>query len=107
MKTILLGLALALTTTGFAQTTGMPPVNVEVSSESQALAEGFAAAFRSITSVPIYLTFERAGIRTVISSVTEVRAVRGVVVVKLSSGLVYVLNPNDILSISDAAPEKS
>lgn len=83
-----------------------PGATIEVRSEVEDLAAGFAAGFKSIGSVPVYLTHVRGDKVTVIVSVKAVAAARGVLIVTLDSGQTYLLNPLDVVSISDAPPQK-
>jgi hypothetical protein len=106
MKKILLLALICAPVAALAQSTP-PPINVVVRSEVEDLAQGFAAAFSAIGTTPVTVTYERDGKITTIVGVKAVEASRGVLVVHADSGLVYLLNPRDIISISDAPPPKS
>ena len=109
MKTITTLLFLAAAVTAFGQPApqgGQPPINVRISSEAEELARGYAAAFASITRTPIYLIHSRDDTTTVLVSLRSVKAVDGVLVVQDDKGLTYVLNPRDVVMITDAPPKK-
>jgi trehalose-6-phosphate synthase len=109
MKTIttLLFLAAAVTVLGQPAPQGaQPPVNVRISTEVEELARGYAAAFSSIAHTPIYLIHSRDDTTTVLVSLRSVKAVAGVLVVQDEKGLTYVLNPRDVVMITDAPPKK-
>ena len=109
MKTIFAALLfLAAAVAGIAQSasTGAPPVTVRVDSEVEQLARGYAAAFSSITHTPIYLIHSRDDTTTVLVSVRSVKAVDGVLVVQDEKGLTYVLNPRDVVMLTDAPPKR-
>jgi len=108
MKTIAVLLFLAAAAVGSAQSaaSNSPPVNVRIDSEVEQLARGYAAAFSSITHTPIYLIHSRDDTTTVLVSLRSVRAVDGVLVVQDEKGLTYVLNPRDVVMITDAPPKR-
>jgi len=109
MKTIIATLLLlAATAAGFAQPApaNLPPVNLRVDTEVEQLARGYAAAFASITHTPVYLIHLRDDTTTVLVSIRSVRAVNGVLVVQDEKNLTYVLNPRDVVMITDAPPKK-
>lgn len=109
MKTISLFLFLAAAVTAWGQPAPQnvqPPVNVRISTEVEELARGFATAFSSITHTPIYLIHSRDDTTTVLVSVRSVKAVGGVLVVQDEKGLTYVLNPRDVVMITDAPTKK-
>ncbi len=110
MKTIttLLFLAAAVTAWGQPAPQGaQPPVNVRISTEVEELARGYAAAFSNITHTPIYLIHSRDDNTTVLVSLRSVKAVAGVLVVQDEKGLTYVINPRDVVMITDAPPKKA
>jgi trehalose-6-phosphate synthase len=105
MKTITTVLFLAAAVTALGQTT-QPPVNVRISTEVEELARGYAAAFSGMTHTPIYLIHSRDDNTTVLVSLRSVKAVAGVLIVQDEKGLTYVLNPRDVVMITDAPPKK-
>lgn len=109
MKTLLPLLLVCAASPSFAQRSEPPPApaGVVVRSEAADLAAGFAAAFQSFASRPVFLVFERNGRTTVLMAVKSVEAAGGTVVVRLESRVVYVLNPRDIVMISDDTPPRS
>ena len=109
MKTIAAAVFLAAAVAGFGQTasqSSQPPVTVRVATEVEELARGYAAAFSSITRTPVYLVHSRDGTTTVLVSIKSVKASAGVLVVETDKGLVYILNPKDMVMITDVAPKK-
>jgi hypothetical protein len=109
MKTITTVLFLAAAVTGLAQTAppgGQPPINVRVATEIEELARGYAAAFASITRTPVYLIHSRDEITTILVSIKSVKASTGVLIIETDKGLTYILNPRDVVMITDAPPKK-
>ncbi|HTX65021.1 MAG TPA: hypothetical protein VMD31_04565 [Opitutaceae bacterium] len=109
MKIIATLLFLAAAAVGFAQSAPAnppPPVNVRLDTEVEQLARGYAAAFSAITHTPIYLIHTRDDTTTVLVSLRSVRAVDGVLVVQDEKNLTYVINPRDVVMITDAPPKK-
>jgi hypothetical protein len=82
------------------------PLTVRLESEVEQLARGYAAAFTGITHTPIYLNLRREGATVTLVSIRSMKAVAGVLVVETDKGLTYVLNPKDIVSLTDAPPKK-
>lgn len=109
MKTITALLFLAAAVAGFGQPApqgSQQPVTVRVATEVEELARGYAAAFSSITRTPVYLIHSRDGTTTVFVSIRSVKASAGVLVVETDKGLIYILNPKDVVMITDVAPKK-
>ncbi len=109
MKTIAAAFFLATAVAGFGQTSSQstqPPVTVRVATEVEELARGYAAAFASITRTPVYLIHSRDDATTVLVSVKSVKASAGVLIVEIEKGLTYVINPRDVVMITDAPPRK-
>jgi hypothetical protein len=113
MKTIPVLLVLAAASAGFGQTATItpptvapPPVNVRVVSEVEELARGYATAFAAMTRSPIHLIHSRDDNTTVLSGIKSVKATGGVLVVENDRGLIYVINPRDVVMITDATPKK-
>ncbi len=109
MKTIACALFLIAALAGFGQPAGTgpsQPITVRVASEVEDLARGYATAFPGITRIPVYLNLRREGGVVTLVSVKAVKAVAGVLVVELDNGFTYLLNPEDVVSITDAPPPK-
>ena len=110
MKTIAIVFFLTTAAAGFGQSvdSGLPPrpANVEIRTEVDELARGYAAAFASITRTPVYLVHSRDDTSTILVSIKSVKAVGGVLVVQDERGLTYILNPKDVVMITDAPPKK-
>lgn len=109
MKSFTLLLFLAAAVTGFGQSAGsgsLSPVTVRVATEVEELARGYADAFATITRTPVYLIHSRDDTTTVLVSLKSVKAAAGVLIVQDEKGLTYVINPKDVVMISDAPPKK-
>jgi hypothetical protein len=109
MKTITTLLFLAAIVTGFGQSvdTGVSrPAASPVPTEVEELARSYATAFASITHTPVYLIHSRDDNSTILTGLKSVKAVGGVLVVQDEHGLTYVLNPRDVVMITDAVPKK-
>ncbi len=76
-------------------------VRVTVASESKDLAKGFEAAFTGMTRPPISLVMIRDGKMFVIEDVGGVKALDGALRVEVGKGLTYIVNPRDVLCITD------
>jgi hypothetical protein len=98
-------LAAALTTGAFAQTqsasSSSAPVHVTVDSEAKDLANGYALAFTQLSRPPLTITFQKEGVLRVLEDVKQVRAAGGVLVVEVGRGLIYVINPKDVVYLTD------
>ena len=109
MKIITTLLFLAAMVTGFGQSVdpGLArPAIIPVPTEVEELARGYAAAFAGITHTPIYLIHSREDNTTILTGIKSVKAVGGVLVVQDEHGLTYIVNPRDVVMITDAAPKK-
>jgi hypothetical protein len=109
MKTITMLLFLAASITAFGQPadSGPPrPPGVQIPTEVEELARGYAAAFAGITRTPVYLIHTRDETSTVLVSIKSVKAVGGVLVVQDERGLTYIMNPRDVVMITDSVPKK-
>lgn len=99
-------LALVLATGALAQSqpsapAASGPVHVSVDSESKDLANGYALAFTQLSRPPLTLTFQKDGVLRVLEDVKLVRAAGGVLVVEVGRGLIYVINPKDVVYLTD------
>lgn len=103
MKTpLLLALILALSPWARAQTPSYgTPIQVSVESEVKDLAKGYAAAFALLSRPPLTLVFQKEGNLNTLEDVKSVRAVDGVLVVEVGRGLLYVINPKDVVYLTD------
>jgi len=70
-------------------------------SEVKDLANGYAQAFTLLSRPPLTITFQKEGVLRVLEDVKQVRAAGGVVVVEVGRGLIYVINPKDIVYLTD------
>jgi hypothetical protein len=97
-------LASVLATGAFAQSSSAPqavPVTVVVESEARSLAKGYEAAFKLLSRPPLTIVFQRDEDLRVLEDVKNVRAADGVVLVEVGRGLIYVINPKDIIYLTD------
>jgi len=109
MKIITALLFLAAMVTGLGQSADPAlahSASLPVPTEVEELARGYAAAFASLTHTPVYLIHSRDDNSTVLTGIKSVKAVGGVLVVQDEHGLTYVINPRDVVMITDAAPKK-
>lgn len=91
-----------------ANAPAVPPAGaVMVRSEASELAAGFAAAFPSFGSRPVFLVYERAGKTTVIFPVRALEASGGVVLVRLENRSVHLINARDIVALTDEGPPRN
>lgn len=111
MKNLFLGLVLLSSpfVAGLrAADTSSGPVNVTINSEATELAAGYARAFLNLRSVPFHVQLEREGGKTIfINDIKRISAVGAVLLLETGKGLLYVVNPKDIVWFSDAPMEKS
>lgn len=97
-------LASVLTTGAFAQSQSAPStpsIHLSVASEAKDLASGYAMAFTQLSRPPLTITFQKDGVLRVLEDVKQVRAAEGVLVVEVGRGLIYVINPKDIVYLTD------
>ena len=80
---------------------GSSSVNVTVNSESKELAAGFAQAFTRLRHVPFHVQLQREGKTIVINDIKMVTAASGVLLLETGKGLLYVVNPKDVVWFSD------
>ena len=104
-------LVLASTSCAFSATTETAPVsqpvNVTVKSDGQELAAGFATAFTRLRHVPFHVQLQReGGAPIIINDIKTVSAAGAALLVETNKGLFYVINPRDVVWISDAPVEK-
>ena len=82
-----------------------PTVNLSTKDPNQELASGFAAAFGAIRNVPIHLAMIRDGKSVVLADVRKVTAIGAVLVIENGKGQIYIINPRDVLWVSDSPAE--
>jgi len=70
-------------------------------SEAKDLATGYAFAFTQLSRPPLTLAFQKEGTMRVLEDVKGVRAAEGVLVVEVGRGLIYVINPKDVVYLTD------
>lgn len=86
-----------------------PPATTQVTVQSDVkdLAKGYATAFGSLTNTPFTLVMQREGVTREIEDVQAVSASDGVLIVKTGKNLSYIVNPKDIVYITDGIKLKS
>ena len=101
-------LASVLVTGAFAQTSShtqpqasSAPTTIVAESEAKELAQGYAVAFTQLSRPPLTLVFQKEGVLRVLEDVKAVRAAEGVIVVEVGRGLIYVINPKDVVYLTD------
>jgi hypothetical protein len=95
-------LASVLAGVAHAQSQTAPaPFHVTVDSEAKELASGYALAFTQLSRPPLSITFQKEGVLRVLEDVKQVRAAGGVLVVEVGRGLIYVINPKDVVYLTD------
>jgi hypothetical protein len=97
----------ALASFGAPPSGDSPEFRVLVSSDSKELAKGFAQAFANIAHTPVSLGFERDGILRVLEDVRGIKDADGVIVVEVGKGLTYILNPRDVVFVTDGSVPKT
>jgi len=110
MKTIAAALFLAAALTSFGQpetTSPSQPISVHIASEIEDLARGYAAAFPVIAHTPVFVYLRREGGTAVLVSPRRMKAQAGVLIIELENGFTYIINPEDVIAITDAPPPKA
>jgi len=96
----LIAFAVGLVTSAFGQAP-TAPVQVSVESESKDLAKGYAMAFAQLSRPPLTIAFQKEGVLRVLEDVKQVRASEGVLVIEVGRGLLYIVNPKDVVYLTD------
>jgi len=109
-RTIIIG-SLFLAATAWAQTGPLSPapttaVHVTTDSEIKDLARGYAHASTALSHPPISLAFQKEGVLRVIDDVRTIRDNEGILVVVVGTGLSYLINPRDVVYITDGVQIK-
>jgi hypothetical protein len=73
---------------------------ITVHSEVKELAQGYAQAYGQLSRW-VNLTYQRDGQKAVLAGVRSIKAVEGVLVVEVGKGALYLINPKDVVSITD------
>jgi hypothetical protein len=100
---LLIAAAFVLAVPAFAEVTPNPPTVLTLDSEVKELARGYAAAFSQLSRPPLTLAFQKEGVLRVLEDVKQVRAAEGVLVVEVGRGIVYVINPKDVVYLTDGS----
>ena len=84
---------------------GGDPVAV-VESENRMLARAYVQAFGSLVRPPFTLTLQKENVGYVLEDVRGIKDVGGILIVEVGRGFNYVVNPKDIVAISDGPAVK-
>ena len=84
-----------------------PPSVQYVYSEATELARGYAAAFAQIKGIPVHLILQKEGKSYTLTDVKSLKAAGGVLVVETGGGLTYLVNPKDVVWITDVTVGKT
>lgn len=78
------------------------PVNVTVVQETdlKQLAQGYAQAYTSLSRL-VTLVMQRDGQQSTLTGVRSIKAQGAVLVVEVGRGALYLINPRDVVYISD------
>lgn len=82
---------------------GSGGVQITVDSEAKDLARGYAAAFSQLSRPPLTLVFQKEGTLRTLEDVKQVRASEGVLIVEVGKGIIYIINPKDVVYLTDGA----
>jgi hypothetical protein len=77
------------------------PVQVTVNSETKDLAQGYARAASKLTRPPVTLAFQKDGVMRILEDVRSIQDSEGILVVEVGKGLIYLINPKDVVYITD------
>jgi hypothetical protein len=75
--------------------------SVTIVSELPDLARAYEEAFSSISRTPVAVIIMRDGRRLEISDTKSLRAIGSVVIIEARNGFRYIVNPRDIIAVSD------
>ena len=85
---------------------GAQSMHVTLESEYKDLARGYAKASAQLTKPPVTLAFKREGTTFILEDVRTVRDSDGALVVEVGKGVIYLINPRDVLYITDGSQLK-
>jgi hypothetical protein len=72
-----------------------------VESENKVLARAYVQAFGSLVRPPFTLTMQRENVSYVIEDVRGLKDAGGLLIVEVGRGFNYIVNPKDVVAISD------
>ena len=78
-----------------------PEVNVTVESDARLLAKGYAQSFGTLLRPPFTMTLQRGEKLFLLEDVRGVKEASGILVVEVGRGLTYMVNPKDVLALTD------
>ena len=78
-----------------------------IESENRLLARSYVQAFGALVRPPYTLTMQKENIGYVLEDVRAVKEVGGLLIVEVGRGFNYVVNPKDIVAISDGPAIKA
>jgi|GEM_PF-1749064 len=86
---------------------GTPDVTVVAVSELESLASGYAAAFAQLPAGAKYVVVSRGEKTEYLGSVRSVRALGGVLLIELESGIYEAISPSDVIKVTNGKPLKN
>ena len=81
-------------------------MQVTVQSDIKDLARSYATAFASLTNTPFTLVMQKEGITREIEDVKTVKASDGALIVTTGKNLTYIVNPLDVIYLTEGRPLK-
>ncbi|ATC64570.1 hypothetical protein CMV30_11735 [Nibricoccus aquaticus] len=93
----------------FAQGRSVQPIEqtVNVESENRLLARSYVQAFGVLVRPPFTLTMQKENVGYVLEDVRGVKEAGGLLIVEVGRGFNYIVNPKDIVAISDGPAVKA
>jgi hypothetical protein len=93
----------------FAENRSSQPIehHMTVESENRLLARSYAQAFSVLVRPPFTLTMQKENVGYVLEDVRGVKESGGLLIVEVGRGLMYVVNPKDVVAISDGPAIKA
>ena len=102
-KYIILSVLLLAISAEAQPTTSAPVASISVTSDAKDLAEGYAKAASRLSRPPITLALQKEGVARIIEDVQSIKASEGVLVIEAGKGLIYLINPRDVVYITDGS----
>ena len=88
------------------QAGGAADAGVYVESENRMLARAYVQAFGALVRPPFTLTLQKENVGYVLEDVRGIKDAGGILIVEVGRGFNYVVNPKDIVAISDGPAVK-
>ncbi|MFT3781220.1 MAG: hypothetical protein QM790_04325 [Nibricoccus sp.] len=81
--------------------TASPEASVYIQSEAHSLANGFAQASNVLTRPPVTMALQREGVVRLLEDIKSIRSSDGVLIVEVGKGIIYIVNPKDVIYVTD------